>query len=764
MNLDHALTTFIAESRDLLENMESALLSLGENPRDGEAVNAIFRAAHTIKGSAGLFGLDHIVGITHLLESVLDEMRGGRVAVDAGMMVLLLACGDHIASLITALEQGRHGNDTESVQRAQQLMAQLHGYLGQRGAPAAATVTTVTIVDSTAADPAGDTAEDTAGNVPREPGIGHWHISLRFGASVLRNGLDPLSLLRYLGTLGEFAAVVTMSDAMPVAADMDPELCYLGFEIAFRSDADRATIEGAFEFVIDDCEVRILAPDSSPRDCAQLLSELGTDPVRAGEMLVRCGTLDTAQLDAVLRDVMGATHSVSAAHPLAMAAAQTEPAPPSPPHTAPRTQMAAPLTPTAAQMLRAKEAAERQSLRVDAQRLDQLIDLLGELTIAAAGTALTARRSRNAELEECTATLTALVREVRDAALHLRMVRIGATFNRFQRVVHDLSHEMGKDIALVVNGEDTELDKTLVEKLADPLTHMVRNAIDHGIEMPAERLRAGKHSRGTVTLNAYHDSGSVVIEVSDDGAGMNRKKILAKAVERGLVSADAKLPEREVFELIFEPGFSTADHVTSLSGRGVGMDVVRRNITALRGSIAIDSKPGIGTRMTVRLPLTLAIIDGFMVEVDDAAFVIPLEMVDECIEFNDKAGRDYTNLRGNVLPLIRLREFFALDSTPTRRQSVVVIKHGELRAGLVVDGLVGELQTVIKPLSPVFSRVRCISGSTILGSGDVALIIDVPALFSSICGGNVRADVTGASPISWKAARQPAHEHAPHID
>ncbi|HTH59399.1 MAG TPA: chemotaxis protein CheA, partial [Paraburkholderia sp.] len=585
-------------------------------------------------------------------------------------------------------------------------------------------------------------------------------------ASVLRNGLDPLSFLRYLGTLGEFLAVVTLSDTMPAAADMDPELCYLGFEIAFRSDANRATIEAAFEFVVDDCAVRILAPDSLPRDCARLIGELGADPFRVGDLLVRCGTLTAEQLDGVLRDVIESTDGGSAVSvdPPNRAGAQTVPVPQSPPQAVPRTRTTAPLASTAAQPLRAKEVGERQSLRVDAQRLDQLIDLLGELTIAAAGAALTARRNRNAELEECTSTLTVLVREVRDAALQLRMVRIGATFNRFQRVVHDLSHEMGKDIALVVNGEDTELDKTLVEKLADPLMHMVRNAIDHGIETPAERVRAGKPARGTVTLNAYHDSGSVVIEVSDDGAGLNRKKIVAKALERGLVTADAKLPEREVFDLIFEPGFSTADHVTSLSGRGVGMDVVRRNIGALRGSIAIDSKPGTGTRMTVRLPLTLAIIDGFMVEVDNSAFVIPLEMVDECIEFNDKDGRDYTNLRGNVLPLIRLREFFGLDSVPLKRQSVVVIKHAELRAGLVVDGLIGEFQTVIKPLSPVFSRVRCISGSTILGSGDVALIIDVPALFNSICGGNVRVDARGASPISWKASRQPAHERVPHTD
>jgi two-component system chemotaxis sensor kinase CheA len=374
------------------------------------------------------------------------------------------------------------------------------------------------------------------------------------------------------------------------------------------------------------------------------------------------------------------------------------------------------------------KAQENRSIRVDADKLDHLINLIGELIIAGASSNLVARRAQNTELQESTSILSNLVEQVRDSALQLRMVKIGATFNRFQRVVHDVAKEIGKDIALVINGGDTELDKTVVEKIADPLTHLVRNAIDHGIEPAEVRVACGKPANGTVTLNAYHDSGCIVIEVSDDGGGLKRDKIMVKAVERGLIEQGASLSDSEIYNLIFEPGFSTADQITNLSGRGVGMDVVKRNITALRGSVDIDSEEGIGTTVRVRLPLTLAIIDGFLVGLGKSMFVIPLDMIEECVEFSAEPGHDYTNLRGEVLPFIRLREVFQTGGALARRQSIVVVSYAGQKAGLLVDTLLGEFQTVIKPLNKMFSQVKCISGSTILGSGEVALILDVPAL------------------------------------
>ncbi|MFT4104108.1 MAG: chemotaxis protein CheA, partial [Burkholderiaceae bacterium] len=541
-----------------------------------------------------------------------------------------------------------------------------------------------------------------------------WHISLRFGPDVLRNGMDPMSFLRYLGTIGTITAIVTLPDALPPLAAIDPESCYLGFEIRFRTTADRKAIEGAFEFVLDDCALRILPPASRLDEYVALIDSLPEEPPRIGEILVRCGALTD--------------------HELARALARQQDAPSAPPlgRILVEQGQVAPAVLDAAldkqQQVREARSRESQSVRVDADKLDRLINLVGELITASASAALAARKVHDVDLHESHSTLMGLVEEVRDSALQLRMVKIGATFGRFQRVVHDVSREIGKDIGLVVRGEDTELDKTVVEKIGDPLTHLVRNAMDHGIEPAEVRLARGKPARGTVRLNAYHDSGSIVIEVGDDGGGLDRQRILAKAVERGLVDAGRELGDGEVFGLIFEPGFSTAEQVTNLSGRGVGMDVVKRNITALRGTVSIDSRAGIGTTVSVRLPLTLAIINGFQVGVGRSVFVLPLEVVDECIEFSATPGRDYTDLRGQVLPFIRLRELFEIDAEPTARQNIVVVKHAGQKFGVVVDTLMGETQAVIKPLSKMFGNVKGISGSTILGSGEVALILDVPVL------------------------------------
>lgn len=376
-------------------------------------------------------------------------------------------------------------------------------------------------------------------------------------------------------------------------------------------------------------------------------------------------------------------------------------------------------------------------MRVNADKLDELINLVGELVIASAGASLLARSSNNDPLQEASSTVSGLVEQILDGALHLRMIPIGDTFNRFRRVVRDVSQELGKDIDLIINGAETELDKTVVEKIGDPLMHLLRNSMDHGIESAEARRAAGKPAKGHLNLNAFHDSGSIVIEIADDGAGLNRERILDKAQQRGLVAAGASLTDQEIYNLIFEPGFSTAEAVTNLSGRGVGMDVVKRNITLLRGTVDLDSQPGQGTIVRIRLPLTLAIINGFLVGIDQSTYVIPLDMVQECIELDEhdrQSSRDkgYLDLRGEVLPLVYLRDHFNHEGPPARRQNVVVVRYAEHKAGLVVDDLLGEFQTVIKPLGKLFGALRGISGSTILGSGAVALILDIPALLNQI--------------------------------
>jgi chemotaxis protein histidine kinase CheA len=370
---------------------------------------------------------------------------------------------------------------------------------------------------------------------------------------------------------------------------------------------------------------------------------------------------------------------------------------------------------------------------VPAERLDALVDLVGELVIAGAAGSTLAERSRNAALIEATSAVARLVEEIRDTALQLRMVPIGETFGRFPRVVRDLARELGKEIELQLSGADTELDKSMVERVADPLMHLVRNAVDHGIEPAALRTARGKPPAGTVRLNAYHDSGSIVVEVSDDGGGLDRARIRRKAVEQGLLGAEQAVSDGELLQLILEPGSSTAEQVTSLSGRGVGMDVVKRNIEVLRGSVGIESQEGVGSTFRLRMPLTLAIIDGFLVQVGAAYHVLPLDLVVECVELTaagraESAGRNLINLRGQVLPFSRLREVFEADSPAPARENIVVVRYGSRRAGLVVDRLLGEIQAVIKPLSRFFSGIRGIGGSTILGSGELALILDVPAL------------------------------------
>lgn len=702
MNLDEALQTFIVESRELLQDMENALLALEQAEEKTELINAIFRTAHTIKGSSGLFSLDHVVAFTHVAESVLDRVRDGRIAISDSLIALLLSCGDHIGTLIDAIADGKTAEDPALTAQGEPLLEQLRARLDPAAAPSG--------LPASAA---------TAQAIERRPGSGteqdHWHISLRFGPEVLRNGMDPLSFIRFLGTLGRLDEVLVLPEKLPEPQDMDPEACYLGYEIKLESSATKAAIENAFEFVHDDCDVRILSPHSRTSDYINhLQQEQYGVSARIGEMMVRCGALTQKELNEALN-----IQEKTTPPPLIGSVLVEQRA------VQPEVVDAALKKQTQVKDLHAQE---NRSVRIDADKLDQLINLVGELIIAGASVNLIARQAHHSELQESTSKLSMLVEEVRDSALQLRMVKIGATLSRFQRVVHDMSHDLGKDIALVINGEDTELDKTVVEKIGDPLMHLVRNSLDHGIESAEIRTARGKPAQGTLQLNAFHDSGAIVITVQDDGEGLKRERILAKAIERGLVEPGHHLSDSEIYALIFEPGFSTAEHITNLSGRGVGLDVVKRNITALRGTVGITSEEGVGTTVTVRLPLTLAIIDGFLVEVGKSVYAIPLDMIEECVAYTAEPDHDYTSLRGAVLPFIRLRELFAIPGTPPRGENIVVVKYAGQKAGLVVDTLLGEFQTVIKPLGQIFSQVKCISGSTILGSGDVALILDVPAL------------------------------------
>jgi two-component system chemotaxis sensor kinase CheA len=729
--MDEIYGVFAQESRENLTEMEAGLLRMEQGDREAETINGIFRAAHTIKGGSGVVELHHVEKFTHNLENLLDKLRNGEIEVSSDLITALLKGCDHLDALLVRVEAGNLEPDPALEEAGAVVAAHLRTFVGGDAAPAGA--------DS-------KLAETTAGEVHRDGSTlatsDCWHISVRFHEHVLTMGMDPLAFLRYLLSLGEIAHMTTLADGMPSAEHMNPESCYLGFEISLRSHATKEAIEDVFKFCRDDCDLRILPPNSRVDDYLHLIETLPEESMRLGEILVRSGALTQEELLQGLGAQSEGAKKVDAgesAPQLGEILIQQQSVQPEIVEAAAAKQKS----------IQEKKTAESRLIRVQADKLDQLIDLVGELVIAGASANLLAQRSGETVLAEATSVLSRLVESIRDSALQLRMVQIGETFNRFHRVARDVSKELGKDIELVISGGETELDKSVVEKIGDPLMHLVRNAMDHGIETAAARAAAGKPVKGRVELNAYHDSGSILIEVVDDGGGLNKDRIQAKAIEKGLIQPGQALSDQEIVNLIFEAGFSTMEKVTNLSGRGVGMDVVRKNITALRGTVDVKTEIGEGSRFTIRLPLTLAIIDGFLTGVGKSSYVIPLDMVVECIELRDTTeNRDYLNLRGEVLPFVRLRDMFEIPGPQPARENIVVVQYGGQKAGIVVDQLLGEFQTVIKPLGTLFRNVRGIGGSTILGTGEVALILDVQALVSR----NVRNEE--ASARATQSARQ----------
>lgn len=693
MDMEQAKQLFIDEANELLESMEQCLLEVESGEvAIADHIDAVFRAAHTIKGSAGLFGFDDIVAFTHNVETVLDKVRDQKLELTPELLSLLLDCQSHMGQLVRAVI------DSDTVvdkQAGSALLQQLMAFLQPETAVA-------------------PVPESAASSLP-----GLWQIKINYGQDVFKDGMDPSSQLFYLQKLGQIAAI-QLKPAFP-AEGFDPENCYLNMDLQLQSAANKQELEDVFEFIQDSSEVVIQPPAEMKEKLQQLpvldqplgqvLLDAGavtekelekalhsqTEDIRqdkaalaVGQMLVQQGSLDPGLLDAALHKQKNTDH---------------------------------------------KRPAELQFLKVEARKLDQLINLIGELVTAGAANQLLVQAREDEKLSESFGVMTALIEQIRDGTLGLRMVQIGDSFSRLKRIVRDVSKELGKDIHLDIQGAETELDKSMVEKLSDPLMHIVRNALDHGIENKELRLYKGKPAQGLLRLNAYHEAGAVVLEIQDDGQGLDAAKLRQKAIEKGLISAEQQLSEEECFKLIFAAGFSTAAAVTNLSGRGVGMDVVKRNLEELRGQIFIESQLGKGTLFRIRLPLTLAIIDGFEVSVADTHFVVPLNMVQECIEFTkaeqaeQAEKRDYFNLRGEVLPFVRLSELFRLDlESHSDRENIVVVQYGTQRAGLIVDALHGELQAVIKPLHAVVKSAKGLSGSTILGSGDVGFILDVPQL------------------------------------
>jgi two-component system chemotaxis sensor kinase CheA len=707
-----AMPAFISEAAEQIEAIETLLLELEEQPDNRELLDSLFRCAHTVKGSAGIFGLNRVVDFTHHVETLLDKMRDGDIALTPATSTLLLQCNDQIKFLVDTASDENADTAEQKDERADlvsQLTALTHG-----------------AEPETAAVPV---AVPQAAQLP-DGGLRIWTISARFGQETFRNGMDPLSIARYLGGMGRVVSVRCGTETVPPLVNLNPESCYLSFFMELETASNREDIDGAFSFVLDDCELDVVAPETPGQKMARAIEEMPETP-RLGDMLVQVGAVSQDKLDQVL-----STQQQSRAMP-AVGKPKIGDLLESQAGVAPEVVAAAL---GKQQKIRENAPSEERYIRVQADRLDAVINLLGELVIAGAGATLLARETRDVALIEANLHMNGLIEEIRNGTLGLRMVPVGETFSRFRRVVRDTASSLGKEVNFEIVGGDAELDKSMVEKIADPLMHLVRNSLDHGLEPPQERIAAGKPAAGKLILSAQHETGAILIRIEDDGRGINRERVLQRAWNRGLVEQGVIPSDDAINMLIFEPGFSTAEQVTNLSGRGVGMDVVRRNIEALRGSLRLSSNPGKGLQVDIRLPLTLAIIDGFLVGVGKSKFVLPLEAVVEVIEAGsdkvkvDKTGRHCLELRGAVLPVVRLRTLYSVESNHADRVSVVVVHSTRGQYGIEVEVLLGQQQTVIKPLGRLFKTLRGISGSSILGSGEVALILDVNALGELVTG------------------------------
>ncbi|WP_429884685.1 chemotaxis protein CheA [Geoalkalibacter halelectricus] len=679
---------FREEAYELLIELETSLLELEDNPRDMDVIGRVFRAMHTIKGSGAMFGFDEISAFTHEIETVFDLVRNGDIPVTKEMVDLCLLARDQIKAMLDEAGGG------PAIDRAQtdRLAAAFRAFLPE----------TETEQSSLPA---------AAQNQAEQGETRTWRIRFRPAPDIFANGTNPLSLLRELCELGE-AKVVAQTDLIPTIDDLNPEACYLYWDIILTTRADRNAIADVFIFVEDDCELSITAIDEG--GCL----DDGESRKRLGEILVERGDLKEDDLERVLaaRKRLGEVLvDDGLVKPGAVAAALAE------------------------QQALDKQRGNRppadaaSSLRVPAERLDKLVDLVGELVTVQSRLSQTAAGREDATLTAVAEEVERLVEELRDLTLNIRMLPIGTTFSKFKRLVRDLSRDLGKEIELETSGADTELDKTVIERLNDPLVHIIRNSIDHGIEMPDLRQVAGKPRQGTIHLAAMHSGDSVVIEIRDDGKGLDRDAIRAKAVAKGLMGEQDELPDNELFQFIFGAGFSTAQSVTNVSGRGVGMDVVRRAIEALRGSIDIRSDKGRGTTIRVRIPLTLAIIESLLVGIGKERFVLPLSLVEECIELSEKDvaaahGRNLVRVRDQLVPYLPLRRWFDIQGERPAIEQVVITTLEGRRVGFVVDQVIGEHQTVIKSLGRMYRDAEGISGATILGDGSVALILDVPQL------------------------------------
>lgn len=684
--------TFFQECEEQLAALEKGLLSMQEGDTDSETVNAVFRAVHSIKGGAGAFKLDALVSFAHVFETSLDRVRSGSLATDADVMKLFLRAADALSDLVAESRNGSLGDTAPYDAIEEEFNALMGGADADAGAD-----DDLAGMDFSPLTTAFDVPEDGPQVLP----VNVFHIRFRPLRDMYAKANDPVALFRELDRIGNLTCQCDLKN-LPFLDTMDPEDSYLSWDLRLETLSEQAAVKEVFDFVDGDCDLFIEA-EAKPQVLA----------------VEQPGDLDiVAIMKKVREEAPGITQGPAASAQAAGAAEASDPA-------APKATIKTAVQPT---------------IRVDLDRVDRLINLVGELVINQAmltQRVLFSSHVRDREVTSSLEELERLTREIQESVMAIRAQPVRPLFQRMSRIVREVADATGKDVRLRTEGESTEVDKTVVELLADPLTHMIRNAVDHGLESPEQRIAAGKPPEGAVRLAAAHRSGRVIIEVSDDGAGINRPRVLQKAIANGLVAPDAQLNDLEIDNLLFLPGFSTAQSVSNISGRGVGMDVVKRSIQALGGRISIASSPGLGSTFTLSLPLTLAVLDGIVVTVDEQTYVIPLTAIVETVKHESSRIHhlgDYSfvlRVRDVLVPLIDVgAELGVRPPSSQVRQGVAILietANGS-RSALLVDNIQDQRQVVIKSLETNYKRVDGIAAATILGDGRVAMILDVDAL------------------------------------
>jgi len=670
---------FVEEANELIAELEKSLLELEKDKTDKDLISKIFRAMHTIKGSAAMFGFDDISVFTHDIESVYDLIRNGDIKVDKQIVDVTLLAVDQISNMLCMDQHGTSEDDT----RTKEILSSFRNILNKHKKNEAENIVDVEI-------------KKVSGSSSKKI----YYILIEPSPEIMLNGTNLLNLLKELREFGDSCSKANFDNSINLE-NLNCEKCYTKWQMILKCEKDVDTIKDVFMFVEDDCKVVI------KENTNKTLLENDEQFFLFCKSFEEKGFEINYDLNKEIDHFLGGDLFEI---PIGLKVPKNEP-----------------------KVNKTNEVEKVSSIRVSSEKLDELVNLVGELVTVQARLSSIANDLSEPSLIAVSEEVERITWSLRDSALNIRMLPIGTLFNKFNRLIRDLSKELNKEVNLTIEGAETELDKTVIEKLNDPLIHILRNSIDHGIESPEQRQLVNKQEIGEIHLSASQSGGEVLIKITDDGAGLNKDAIKQKAISQGLISEGVELSEQELFGLIFQPGFSTAKKVTNVSGRGVGMDVVKKAIELLRGSIEVNSKPNLGTTITLKLPLTLAIIDGLLVNITDANFILRLSSVEECVELNDEDienahGRHFINIRGEIIPYVNLRERFEIEGAKPEIEQIVIASINNVKCGFVVDKVIGQHQTVLKTLGKVYKKVEGISGATILGDGTVALILDIAKL------------------------------------